>query len=441
MLHLLRKIVPDWALLVYHRFLSWLAAVWYGHPSRELIVIGVTGTNGKTTTTYLTARALEASGWPTGCTTTALFKIGGREWLNDYKMTMLGRFRLQRLLREMADIGCRFAVIETSSQGIAQFRHKHINFDAAVFTNLTPEHIEAHGGFENYKRAKTELFRHLAASPRKVFDGTTLLKTAILNAQDEQAGDFAVKGLDRVVWFGVDRVDRLGEKIVAKDLILEERSSRFRVEGVDVALRLPGRVNVENALAALTVARVFGIDLGAAAAKFASVPSVPGRFERIEAGQPWTVIVDYAPEPESLRRLYDTIDRSRYRRLIHVLGSCGGGRDAARRPILGRLAGEKADVVIVTNEDPYDDDPAMIMREVAEGARAAGKKDGDNLLQVQDRREAILEAMRLAAPGDLVLITGKGSEQAMCLAGGKMVPWDDREVAREAIRVVLPTAS
>ena len=154
MIQLIRNITPSIVIDCYHRTLSWFAAVWYGHPSRELIVVGVTGTNGKTTTAYFIAKALEATGERSGCTTTALFKIGTKEWLNDKKMTMLGRFQLQKMLRDMVSAGCRYAVIETSSQGIVQHRHRHIAYDVAVFTNLTPEHVEAHGGFEKYKQAK-----------------------------------------------------------------------------------------------------------------------------------------------------------------------------------------------------------------------------------------------------------------------------------------------
>lgn len=436
MLHRLKSFIPEPVLLAYHRAMSWLAAEWYGHPSNELIVVGVTGTNGKTTTSYLISKALEASGLPTGCTTTAIFKIADREWLNNTKMTMLGRFQLQRLLREMVKGGCRFAVVETSSQGIVQHRHAQINYDIGVYTNLTPEHIEAHGSFERYKQAKIGMFRHIAQCPRKVFNGVTVPKVAVLNAQDASAPEFAVPGFDQVVWYGVDQVSRPGESVVARDVQLSTDHVSFRVDGTLITVRLPGMVNVENALAAVAVSRVFGLDMEEAARRLASIQGMPGRFEWIDEGQDWTAIVDYAPEPESLERLYDTLKNVGRRRVIHVLGSAGGGRDVARRPILGRMAGERADVVIVTNEDPYDDDPKLIMEQVATGAREAGKKDGESLLVIPDRREAIFEAMRRARQGDLVLMTGKGSEQAICAAGGKKIPWDERETARDAIRAV-----
>ncbi|MFH1078180.1 MAG: UDP-N-acetylmuramoyl-L-alanyl-D-glutamate--2,6-diaminopimelate ligase [Patescibacteria group bacterium] len=434
MFHRLNRLIPSPVLLAYHRAFSWIAAAWYGHPSTELVVIGVTGTNGKTTTAYLTAKALEASGLKTGCTTTAIFKIGDREWLNDTKMTMLGRFLLQKRLREMVQAGCAYAVIETSSQGVVQYRHRHINYDVAVFTNLTPEHIEAHGGFEAYKQAKVDLFRHVAASPRKVFNGRTIPKVAVLNAQDPHAEAFAVPGFDRVMRY---RTDAGPGDVVATDVRADAASVAFTVDGVPMRLAVPGRVNVENALAAVAVCIAFGLPLAAVAERLNQVKGIPGRFERIDEGQPWTVIVDYAPEPASLGKLYDTVDALPKRRLIHVLGSCGGGRDVARRPILGRMAGERADLVIVTNEDPYDDDPQAIMDQVAAGAKEAGKKEGESLLIIPERAEAIREAMRKAGEGDIVLLTGKGCEQAIMIADGGRIPWDEREVARAAIKEEL----
>lgn len=409
MIHLLRRIVPKSLLDFYHLILSWFAAAWYGHPSRKMIVIGVTGTNGKTTTSYLIAKALEASGNKTGCATTALFKVGEKEWLNDTKMTMLGRFALQRLLRQMVSAGCRYAVIETSSQGIVQHRHRGIAYDVAVFTNLTPEHLEAHGGFENYMRAKIELFRHTASRNSKMIDGKLIQKIAVLNKNDAYARDFAFPEFDRIVWVEVSS---------------------------DLALQLPGRFNLENASLALAVAEALDIPRDAAKKKIEAVAGIPGRMEKIDEGQTFTVIVDYAPEPYALAKCYEVIEKLPHNRLIHVLGSAGGGRDILRRPILGRMAAEHADVVIVTNEDPYDDDPETIITQVADGAREAQSRCVE-IRTILDRREAIRSAMREARPGDLVLLTGKGCEQAMMIARRKKILWDDRVVAREALRVIL----
>ncbi len=430
MLYRLKSLVPEAWKRPYHYALARLAALWYGNPSQKLIVIGVTGTNGKTTTTYLTAKALEASGFKTGCTTTAIMKVGDQEWLNKTKMTMPGRFFLQRTLRQMVNAGCRYAVIETSSQGLIQYRHVGINYDVAVFTNLTPEHLEAHGGFEAYKRAKLRLFEHVNRSPIKTVDGKRVQKQVILNAGSQYAEEFAQAAPSaRISWYGMDSSRGLS----ASDIRLDASGSSFSVEGISTSIRLPGRYNVENALASLATCQALGVDVHAAAEKIASVERVPGRFEKVEAGQPWSVIVDYAPEPESFQRLYEALTLVPHERIIHVLGSCGGGRDVARRPVLGQLAGEKADIVIVTNEDPYDDDPNLIIDQVASGAVAAGKRDGETLFRVTDRREAIFKAMELARAGDLVVLTGKGCEPWICLAQGRKIPWDEVAVAREAI--------
>lgn len=433
MLHQVKKLVPEPLMGLYHRLLSWCAAVWYGHPSEELIVIGVTGTNGKTTTSYLTSKALEALGDQTGCTTTALFKIGTKEWVNDTKMTMLGRFTLQKMLRDMVKAGCRYAVVETSSQGIVQNRHSNINYDVCIFTNLTPEHIEAHGGFENYKQAKIELFRHLARSSRKMIDGKRIEKVAVLNRLSDHAKDFAVSGVDRVVWFGIGD----GEGINAKDLRDEGWATSFSVDGHRASISMPGDVNVENAMGAISAATTLGLPLEPVLKKISSISAMPGRFERIDEGQSFTVVVDYAYEPAALEKVFGVAERMPgHGRIIHLTGSAGGGRDVARRQVIGKLSAERADITIVANEDPYDEDPAQIMNDVADAAASAGKAEGSTLFRILDRTEAIRKAISLAVQGDIVLITGKGSEPVMAVANGKKIPWDDREVTRAALRAL-----
>ncbi len=429
-----KRLVPASLLDRYHFALASLASWLYRNPSNELVVIGVTGTNGKTTTSYLIAKALEASGFKTGCTTTAILKVADREWLNDTKMTMPGRFFLQRMLREMVDAGCRYAVIETSSQGIVQHRQRGIRYDLAVFTNLTPEHIEAHGGFENYKQAKRKLFEHLAALPPKYINGQLISRAAIINAESEYGAYYAATpGLTNVHWYGIEK----GSGLKADHFSLLPDGSQSEVKGYPMQLSLPGRYNAENVMAALSVCQVLGVPLEAAIKRVETIQGLPGRFERVRLGQPWTVIIDYAPEPESLKQFYAALVSVPHKRLIHVLGSCGGGRDVARRPILGRMAGETADLVIVTNEDPYDDDPQQIIDQVAAGALAAGKEEGRTLLKISDRRAAIAEAMARAEPDDLVVITGKGCETWMCVANDEKLPWSERAAAEAGIQMAL----
>lgn len=430
----IKRFLPANALDHYHLALAHLASWIYRNPSRQLIVIGVTGTNGKTTTSYAIAKALEASGAKVGCTTTAILKVGDREWLNDTKMTMPGRFFIQRMLRQMVDAGCHYAVIETSSQGIVQHRQVGILYDVAVFTNLTPEHIESHGGFENYKQCKRKLFEYLAALPPKTLKGQLVPRAAVINAESEYGEYYAsTPGLTNVHWYGIEK----GPGLKAAHLELQPDGSHSEVNGYPMKLSMPGRYNVENMLAALSVCQVLRVPLEAAIKRIEKIQGLPGRFERVNSGQPWTVIIDYAPEPESLKQFYTAVASVPHKRLIHVLGSCGGGRDVARRPILGRMAGETADIVIVTNEDPYDDDPAQIIREVAAGALAVGKEEGKTLFTLMDRRAAIAHAMSLAQPEDLVVMTGKGCETWMCVANDQKLPWNEREAAEAGIQAAL----
>lgn len=392
-----------------------------------MVVVGVTGTSGKTTTCYLIAKALEANGAKTGMMTTALFKVADNTWENRTKMTMLGRFQAQKMLRDMVKAGCRYAVVETTSQGIAQYRHEHIAYDIVVLTNLWPEHVEAHGGFENYKRAKKLLFEYTAKLPKKVLEGKAVARIEIVNAQNEHSADFVIDGFDRAVLFGTP-------PLAAEQIELLPDRSVFKVGDVSITLQLPGAVNIENALAALAVAGAVGIQLGKAATVLSDVPGLPGRYERVDEGQSFRVIVDFAFEPGAMKKLYELVATQSHARIIHILGSCGGGRDAARRPVLGRLAGEGADVVIVTNEDPYDDDPMNIINDVARGAMEAGKREGVDLFRVEDRAEAIRRAIGQAQAGDVVLITGKGSEPVMAVGGGRKIPWSDVAEARKALQ-------
>ncbi len=424
---------------MYHWILALTASIAYGNPSKDMIVIGVTGTNGKSTTVNIIGNLLEGEQTPVGFATTANFKIGDRVWLNDTKMTMLGRFRLQKMLKEMRDAGCRYAVIETSSQGIEQFRHLGIRYDYAVFTNLTPEHIEAHGGFENYKKAKGKLFARLSQLPSKTIQGRRIPKTIVVNLDDEHADYFLQFPAEVKIGYTLkDRhtaeVDRI---YTVADMQLTNTGVAFECEGTRFTSALLGSFNVYNAAAALSVAFEEKVPLEHMQRRLAAIPGVPGRMELINEGQDFMVLVDYAPEPESLKGLYTTLGLFEKNKLIHVLGSCGGGRDVMRRPVLGGMAGSRADYVIVTNEDPYDDDPLEIMLSVAQGAADAGKVKDENLFIIEDRKDAIHKAIDLAQPGDLVLVTGKGCELYIMGARGVKIPHDDREVARDAIRAKL----
>lgn len=452
-LYIIKKIIPALLLQklrpIYHFGLNWLAAAWHRNPSNKLIVIGVTGTTGKTTTVYLIAKMLESAGLKAGYTSTAMFCDGKKEWLNAQKMTMLGRFFTQKMLAKMVKNNCQIAIVETTSEGIVQFRHRFINYDILVFTGLYPEHLEAHGGFQNYKKAKTELFAHLKKCKKKKLS-QKIEKTAIINVDDEHAEDFLRFWAEKKYGFGVksqkseqaksrneSKVESLDFEnlnlIKAENIEIKNARASFSVKNMRVNLNILGDFSAINALAAMTAGLALGIDLEKLKKGIESVRGIPGRLERIEEGQAFSVIVDYAFEPQALAKLYETVSSIPHAKIIHVLGSAGGGRDKSRRGPLGKIAGEKADIVIVTNEDPYDEDPSAIIGQVAKGALAAGKKMGENLFQIEDRKQAIQTALKLAKKNDMVLITGKGCEQAICASNGKKIKWDDREAVREIL--------
>lgn len=441
---------------VYHFLLGLLGNIFYGFPSHKMIVIGVTGTTGKTTSVYLIAKMLQKAGYKAGYTSTAMFGDGNREWLNDKKMTMVGRWFTFRILKQMLKNGCQYAIVETSSEGIVQYRHRFIDYDILVFTGIYPEHIEAHGGFENYKEAKGMLFAHLRDCRTKYINDQRVVqktdsglkklnfhrvkKTIIVNGDDEHSDYFLNFWAEDKLKYRLEHEKSLFKKerknyrkVIAQDINVANQGTSFKVDDTEIKLQLLGEFNVANAMNAVCVGLAQNISLDKIKAGLENVKGIPGRFESINNGQDFTVIVDYAFEPKAVEKLYETINLVPHSKIIHVLGSAGGGRDIARRPILGKLAGEHANYVIVTNEDPYDDDPQIIIDQVAIGAEKAGKEMNKNLFTIIDRREAIVKALTLANTSDIVLITGKGSEQAICVKKGEKISWDDREIVREEL--------
>lgn len=471
-LALVKKIIPRKLFKslqpIYHYLWSFLGALRYGFPANKLIVIAVTGTTGKTSSVYLIAKTLENLGQKVGYTSTAMFSDGEKEWLNNKKMTMPGRLFTQSMLSRMVKNSCRFAVIEVTSEGIRQFRHLFINYDVLVFTGLYPEHIESHGSFENYRNAKGKLFAylkkcrtkyinedHLVVTPKTELQKLNLKrlkKTSIINLEDEQADYFlnfwaenkiayapaellSAKFLEDLKLSGWSNLSL----IKYEDIKAQASGTSFTVTlgdqpKEDINLKLLGDFNALNALTAIIVSTTLDFNLAKIKLAVEKIPSIVGRLEKVELGQDFTALIDYAFEPKALGRLYDNLKLIPHNKLIHVLGSAGGGRDKARRPLLGALAGKQADIAIVTNEDPYDEDPWQIIEAVAEGAEDQGKVLNKDLFKILDRREAIAKAVNLAKTGDLLLVTGKGSEQFICLKNGVKEPWDERQVLSEEIR-------
>jgi UDP-N-acetylmuramoyl-L-alanyl-D-glutamate--2,6-diaminopimelate ligase len=451
---LIKKIIPKTLFKkiqpIYHLILNWLAAVQYGFPSNKLTVVGITGTTGKTTTVFMTAELLRSAGLKVGYTSTAMFSDGDKDWLNDKKMTMLGRFFTQRMLQKMVKNKCDVAIVETTSEGIVQNRHRFINYDIAEFTGLYPEHIDSHGSFDNYKEAKLKLFEHLKKCSKKdlrftIYDLGNIKKTIIVNLDDEHADEFLDFEVGRKIGFMKNPQKSSQAQILTpftqgvevikyKFEEMNKIGTRFIFDGKQIQLKILGEFNALNATAAGCIGKALGIDNEKIVQGLEKLKSLPGRLERIEEGQDFTVIVDYAFEPVAVTKLYETVKVLEPSRIIHVLGSTGGGRDLDRRAKLGKLAGKKADYVIVTNEDPYDDDPMEIIKDVAQGAMDVGKTEGEDLFSIEDRGEGIKKAISLAKENDVVLVTGKGSEQAIATENEQLIPWDDRSTARKEIR-------
>ncbi len=429
----LRLFAPKFLSSGYHLALAYLGALWFGFPSRKMTVIAVIGTRGKTTTANLIWSCLTAAGHKTGLTGTANIRIGDREFLNPYHMTMPGRFVLQKLLSDMKRAGCEYAVVETPSEGVEQWRHKGILYDAAVLSVVYPEYAEAHGwSFERCKRMHLEVFKKLAGGRRKILNGKKIPKTIVVNADSDFSEDFIRCEADNKITYGIEHnADCRGEGIR-----VGPSNITFRVGKDKYELRIRGAFNVPNALAAVALCSALGIEQKAIARGLSRLKCVPGRMESIEAGQPFSVLVDYAHDPVSIEaalRAVHVMKKSGSSKVILLFGATGGGRDKKRRPLMGRLAAELADFVIVSNDDPYDDDPREILEDVVRGAEKAGAKRGEKLFIIEDRRAGMAKAFSLAREGDIVLIAGKGAEQSMMMSGGREIAWDDRVVAREEI--------
>ena len=444
---------------IYHLALAVLSAFYYRFPFRKMTVIGVTGTNGKTTTTHLISHILQfMQRQNIGHISSVSFKIGKKQIINKMKMTMPGRFRLQKLLNQMLNAKCKYAVIETTSEGLAQHRARGIDFNAAVLTNLSPEHIDSHGSFEKYKQAKGILFKALdrtnlitdnyrpgksrtrvcTAQRSSCAVDNSEYSTSIVNLDDKYANYFLKfrahkrygyaleKPLNRQ--YGIKDIkyrDTSIEKIIAQDIKFNQTSTEFKIHNINFKINLLGEFNVYNALAAICVGLSQGMSLINISKALKVFKGVPGRMEFVQK-IPFSIIVDYAHTPEALEKVYQAIKPR-----IVVLGACGGGRDKAKRPILGKIAAKYADLVIITNEDPYDEDPIEIINQVAEGAISAGS---NKILKILDRRLAIRKALKMSKPNDVVIITGKGCEPWLCAANNKKIPWDDRKVVRQELK-------
>ncbi len=418
----LRSIIPQKVFRAvsppYHFFMAFWSALFYGFPSRRLIVVGVTGTKGKTTVVRLLHHILATSGTTTASLSSLGIRIGDKEEENPMKMTMPGRMAIQRFLHDARRAGAEYAIIEVTSEGIRQFRHRFIKFQGAIITGVHPEHIESHGSFEAYLRAKLDLFWRL---PKDA--------TAVINKDDGAWGRFAASTGAAKVFYSASEIAAGGKPIPVRHVSLSRDGIEFDLGQETIFSPLLGEFNLSNILAAVSFATARHISLGNAASAIKTFSGVPGRMEFIQTS-PVSVVVDYAHTPESLKCVYGFLKNSRIKtkdaKLICVLGAAGGGRDRWKRPEFGRIASQFCDTIILTNEDPYDEDPTVIMGEIRSGvAEGAGAE------MILDRREAIRRALKIAGAGDTVIITGKGSEKWIMSKNGERIPWNEREIVRE----------
>jgi len=366
-----KKFIPSFLLNWYYGFFPVFGNILYGFPSKKLTVIGVTGTNGKSTVVEFITSIFQQAGLDVCSISSIRFQIKNKIWQNKLKMTMPGRTKIHRFLRKAVRAGCKYAVIEVTSEGIKQYRHLGIDFKTAVLTNLTKEHIESHGSFENYKRAKGKLFEKA--------------KHLVVNLEDPNS-----------------------------DYFLSFSGKKHPYTKKEFALNLKGDFNLYNASAAAEVALIENISLEDIKRGLERVRSIPGRLEKVSNN----IYIDYAHTPDALEKVYQNLEGD----LICVLGSCGGGRDKWKRPELGKIASKYCSKIILTNEDPYDEDPGQIVKEIAQGI----DKDYEIII---DRKQAIKKALQEQGT---VIITGKGREPWMCVKHGK-IPWDDKKIVEQEL--------
>ncbi len=410
--------------LIYHKFKAMSAAIRYGFPANNLHVIAVTGTKGKTTTCNLIAKILEEAGHKVGLISTINFKVAEREWANKTKQTTASPEILHKLLKEMVAAGCKYAVLEVSSHAMTQSRTWGINIDTAVITNLIGDHIEYHGSFEEYMKAKGELFKQLNPSKRK----PNIAKVSILNKDDAHFNYFDQFLADRKYFYGLE------EGIVrASNISLQPSGSTFTLHipngSIEVNLKLPGQPNIYNALAAANAALVANVNVEVIKTALEKTSQIPGRFEHIKCGQQYDIIVDYAHTSESLEELLKLYRQVTHNKLFVVFGATGGGRDKSKRPEMGKVAAKYADHIILTDDDPYKENRVQIIDHIADGIE---RKEGQNMWKIPHRAQAIRLALTQAQKGDVVVIAGKGCEEVQAI-GKELIPWDDRKVVRELL--------
>jgi UDP-N-acetylmuramoyl-L-alanyl-D-glutamate--2,6-diaminopimelate ligase len=407
--------------------LARLSAAFYGFPARKLGVIGITGTDGKTSLAHLVTHVLNSSGRKAGLISTAECRIGDQLLPDTGRFTTPEAPQVQSMLAQMVDAGCQWAVIEATSHGLALHRVDECEYDIAALTNIGTDHLDFHGSLEEYIAAKRRLFEMLDTSVDK-----EIVKTAVLNADDPACERIGSATKAPACTYSAGQASTL----TANDITPQPTAVSFHLTTPDGSRKVrfpkPGDFNVSNALAATGIALAAGLSLDEVVPALESWPGAPGRMEFIDEGQPFTVLVDFAHAPESLRRVLQLLRATVRGRIIAVFG-CIGEHDRERRPGMARAAADIADYTFITDDNPYSEDRDAILQEIADGMRAAGKREGHDFSVVPDRREAISQAIAMAVDEDAVLLAGKGHEREVHLKDSTY-PCDDREVSRRVLR-------
>ncbi len=415
--HIFRKILPKpiygYLLSKYHFILALAGSIYYRYPSRKITIIGITGTKGKSSVTEILGHILREDNKKIATLSTIQFSIADKTERNMFKMTMPGRFFVQKFLRDAVDAGCTHAVIEMTSEGAKQHRHRFVALDGLIFTNLTPEHIESHGSFEAYKQAKLSLAKAVRKSRKRP-------RFLVANVDDEHGQDFLNFAVEWPLPYSL------------KDLslyTLHKNSMTLVVEDRNIRIPLVGLFNVYNVLAAITMARALDVPLEKIQTSLEELPVISGRVEKFyspeNSEREVTAVVDYAHTPDSLTKLYETFkDQPK----ICVLGNTGGGRDTWKRPEMAAIAEAHCDHIILTNEDPYDEDPQKIIDEMANGV-----EDKTKLTIEIDRRTAIETALSMTPDGGVTLVSGKGTDPYIMGPNDSKQPWSDAKVVKEIL--------
>jgi len=464
---------------IYHLLQAVFSGLFFWFPSRKIRIIGVTGTNGKTTTVWMINKILEEAGFTTAVSSTINFKIGGEDQVNKTKLTTLSAWKVQQFIRKAVNARCRYLILETSSHALDQNRVWGVGYDVAVITNVTREHLDYHRTMEEYKSVKLGLFKNLNDNFKIVLNSSILKtkKSTIVNLAMNRAEEFLAVEAENKWGYKLEAGnEKLKTKfkskgvnvIEAKNIKLESNSSNFKVSGLNFRLNFPGEFNIENALAAICVGLSRGINLKICCRALEKIEKIPGRMDYVKNDRGLKIVIDYALTPDSMEKLGRLINEIKDvgSKVIWVFGACGE-RDRGKRPIMGSTGEKYADVVIITNEDPYGEDPEEIMDEILSGIvkdyeieaganfksspkfQITNKSQNQNnkllirgekiknskntqVFKIIDRREAIRKALEIAQKGDAILITGKGAEEIM-MVGKKRIPWNDRKVVDELL--------